>query len=300
MAPATWIAADWGTSNLRVWPMDSSGTPLAQTQSGKGMGQLDPGEFEAAFLELAAEFLPETGTVPVIVCGMAGARQGWTEAPYARVPAAPTGEGSVAVSTRDPRLDVRILPGICQENPADVMRGEETQIAGYLLKNKGFSGILCLPGTHTKWVRISDGTITGFQTVMTGELFALLSGASVLRHSLDDNGWDQTAFEAGVSESLGSPETVFSRLFAVRAQSLLKNNDGVSLRSKLSGLLLGYEVASVLPDLGNEEPVLIGGQNLTSRYASALKLAGRDCSSEDGSDLVLGGLRAAYENLFGR
>ena len=50
------------------------------------------------------------------------------------------------MKSKDPRVDVRILPGLCQNTPADVMRGEETQIAGYLAKDPNFFGTLCLPG----------------------------------------------------------------------------------------------------------------------------------------------------------
>ena len=58
------------------------------------------------------------------------------------------------------------------------MRGEETQIAGFLALNPKFDGVICLPGTHTKWVHISAGEIVSFRTFMTGEMFALLSQQS--------------------------------------------------------------------------------------------------------------------------
>jgi len=74
---------------------------------------------------------------------------------------------------------MHILPGLKQDKNPDVMRGEETQIAGFLAGNPDFDGVLCLPGTHTKWVHISAKEIVSFQTVMTGELFALLSQNSV-------------------------------------------------------------------------------------------------------------------------
>ena len=51
----------------------------------------------------------------------------------------------------------------------DVLRGEETEILGCaadLGKNTQF----CLPGTHTKWVRMDDGKIGSFSTSMTGDL----------------------------------------------------------------------------------------------------------------------------------
>ena len=66
------------------------------------------------------------------------------------------------------------------------MRGEETQVAGFLALNEGWDGTLCLPGSHTKWVAVSAGEVTGFRTFMTGELFAAATGHTVLRHSVGD------------------------------------------------------------------------------------------------------------------
>ena len=114
---------------------------------------------------------------------MVGARQGWIEAPYASVPCTPATQ-TIAPECRDPRLEMHILAGIRQLHPPDVMRGEETQIAGVLLREPGFEGVICLPGTHTKWAEVAGGIITSFQTFMTGELFGLLSTQSVLRHSM--------------------------------------------------------------------------------------------------------------------
>ena len=83
-----WIAIDWGTSNLRVWAMSADDTPLAEAASDRGMGKLTPSEFEPALLALIAPWLHKPLTA--IACGMVGARQGWTEAPYARTPCTPS------------------------------------------------------------------------------------------------------------------------------------------------------------------------------------------------------------------
>ena len=133
-------------------------------------------------------------------------RQGWIEAPYATVPCAALTPGRlVRPQLVDARLSVHVVPGLKQETPADVMRGEETQIAGFLAQEPQFDGVLCLPGTHTKWVRVSAGEVVSFQTFMTGEMFALLSGQSVLRHGTAGDGWDAAAFAAGLDQALSRP-----------------------------------------------------------------------------------------------
>ena len=170
---ADWIAVDWGTSRLRAWAM-RDGVPVADAASDKGMGVLDRTGFEAALRELIEPWLG-SDVMMVVACGMVGSRQGWAEAAYAAVPCAPSSGRATRANTRDPRLSVHILPGLKQNDPADVMRGEETQIAGHLARAPGFDGVICLPGTHTKWAQISAGEVVSFRTFMTGEMFALLS-----------------------------------------------------------------------------------------------------------------------------
>ena len=129
MLKPDWIAVDWGTSNMRAWAMSASGTVLDEVRSDRGMGSLKPAEFEQALRDAIAPW--DHKGAPMIACGMVGAKQGWMEAPYAAVPCAATPEGFTKPDAGD--LDVHIIAGLKQADPADVMRGEETQIAGFLV-----------------------------------------------------------------------------------------------------------------------------------------------------------------------
>ena len=212
---AGWIAVDWGTSHLRAWAMSDADEVLAEAQSDQGMGRLAPDEFEPALLDLVTPWLHKE--TEVMACGMVGSRQGWTEAPYASTPLLLDLQ-PVAAPARDPRLRLRLIPGVKQENPPDVMRGEETQIAGFLARNPSFDGVLCLPGTHTKWAAISAGEITGFRSFMTGELYATIGKHTVLRHSVGE-GWNEAAFLDAVSETLSRPEMLAATLHDPRPRS---------------------------------------------------------------------------------
>lgn len=285
-----WIAVDWGTSALRVWAM-AGPTPLEMRQSDKGMARLAPSEFEPALLQIIGGWL-DGRTLPVIACGMVGARQGWSDAGYRRVPCAPLGPPLHAVATADPRLRLHIVPGLSQSAPPDVMRGEETQIAGYLAANPGFEGVICLPGTHAKWARIANGQVQGFQTCMTGELFALLAGQSVLRHGLGD-GWHDAAFRAAVVEALQAPHSLPAALFTLRAAGLLQDLPGAVARARLSGLLIGTELAATRAFWHTTPVALIGAGPLVAHYAAALEMAGTVAEQTDGTDITLAGLTAA-------
>jgi 2-dehydro-3-deoxygalactonokinase len=290
-----WIAVDWGTSNLRVWAMDSDGQVVAEASSDKGMAKLDRAGFEPALLELINDWLADDRQTPVIACGMVGARQGWLEAPYRQTPCRPVLFETVASpDTGDPRLKVMILAGIKQIEPADVMRGEETQIAGILSENPSFAGVLCLPGTHTKWVRIAAGEIIAFKTFMTGELFNLLSAHSVLRHSLDSAGWDAAEFTRSVQAVIGDPASFAGRLFSIRAETLVSGLGTARANARLSGILIGAELAAAKAYWLDKDLIIVGNGAQSELYAQALRTLGQSPRMIDASHVTLAGLKSAY------
>jgi 2-dehydro-3-deoxygalactonokinase len=263
------------------------------------MGTLAPQDYEAVLLALCEDALG-TKPLPVVICGMAGARQGWAEAPYASVPCAPPdAHSALRVPTQDKRLQVHILPGVSQRTPADVMRGEETQIKGLIATQSDFDGVACLPGTHSKWAHLSAGEIVSFQTFMTGEMFALLSQQSVLRHSVSSTGWDEAAFAAGLDMGLSRPERLAARLFSLRANGLLNDMSGTAARAQLSGLLIGTELAAAKPYWLGQQIAVIGDSKLAKLYVGALATQAAPATQVNASSITLAGLTAAYQRLKG-
>lgn len=291
-AKPDWIAVDWGTSNLRVWGMSPDG-PVAQASSENGMGKLSRDEFEPALLALIEPWLSSRVT-PVMACGMVGSRQGWHEADYRSTPCLPLDPAaSVSVLVRDPRFTFHIVPGLKQMHPADVMRGEETQIAGAIALGIA-DGVICLPGTHSKWAQISAGEVVSFQTFMTGEMFALLSEQSVLRFGMLDGGWDDAAFDVSLSDALTRPERIAARLFSLRAEGLISGLSSAAARSRLSGLLIGIELAAARPYWLGQSVTLIGADGLAASYARALSQQGLNARTLSATDCTLAGLSLAH------
>lgn len=291
-----WIAIDWGTSNLRAWAMDAADAPLAEAASPAGMSGLARADFEPALLALIGPWLAPGRVTDAVACGMVGARQGWIEAAYGAVPCAPAG-GVVRPAVADPRLAVHILPGLRQDRPADVMRGEETQIAGLIAREPGFDGVVCLPGTHSKWAHVSAGEVVSFASFMTGELFGLLAKASVLRHSVGAEGWSEPDFIEAVDDTLARPERLAGRLFGIRAEGLLAGLAPERARARLSGLLIGAELAAARPYWLGRDVALIGASDLALAYRAALAHCGLEARLCDASEMTLGGLAAARQTL---
>jgi 2-dehydro-3-deoxygalactonokinase len=268
------------------------GQVLGEGRSEDGMGRLEPDGFEPALLALVDPWLGEE-TTEILVCGMAGARRGWREAAYRTVPCTPLGPPPEPLPGTDPRIAVRILPGLSQARPhPDVMRGEETQIAGALDLLGEWDGVLCLPGTHCKWAEVSAGEVTSFTTFLTGELFALLSERSTLRDALAGEGWDEPAFLAAASDALSRPEAAFARLFRLRAAALL-GAEAPEPRGTLSGLLVGAELAAARPWWLGRALAVVGGARPRRAYAAALEAQGAAPREIDGEEAVRRGLATA-------
>ena len=295
MLKPDWIAVDWGTSNMRAWAMSASGTVLDEVRSDRGMGSLKPAEFEQALRDAIAPW--DHKGAPMIACGMVGAKQGWMEAPYAAAPCAATPEGFTKPDAGD--LDVYIIAGLKQADPADVMRGEETQIAGFLSMNKNWDGVICLPGTHTKWAHISADEVVSFQTYMTGDLFAAISGNTVLKHSVNSDDWDNDAFDGGVADAMARPERLAARLFSLRAEGLLNGMQNGTAKARLSGLLIGAELAGAKPYWLGQQVAVIGAGGLCSLYVRALAAQSAPATQVKGDAITLAGLTAAFKRLKG-
>jgi 2-dehydro-3-deoxygalactonokinase len=262
--------------------------------SPRGMGGLRSDEFAAV---LDAEIAPwaQWSNAPVIACGMVGSRQGWFEAPYAQTPAP-----AQTPLVRVPESNVWIAGGISQAHPADVMRGEETQIAGLIATHPAFDGVICLPGTHTKWVRIAGGEITQFQSFMTGEIFSLLSEHSVLRHTVGAQlaqAQEEAAFDAACVGTLADPASVFSNLFRLRAEALLDTPAPDRARATLSGLMIGAELAAAKSFWQGVEVALIGAPALSHLYGRALEAQGVAIRMQDASAMTLAGLYQASTRI---
>lgn len=295
-----WVAVDWGTSNLRGWGIAADGSVAFEKASPKGMGKLTREQFPAALAELLEGVVSSRpGPLEVLICGMAGARQGWLEAPYLETPTDLRGliAGAVRPEMDGSNIAAAILPGVCQKAGADdVMRGEETQLLGLAALDPGFSGIVCMPGTHSKWAQLSGTRIERFSTAMTGELFEVLRTQSVLRHSLGgdlDGAGRAEGFATGAQAGLDHPEQLLGTLFQVRASALLSGRQPDWCAGYLSGLLIGAEIGGNRHLIGTQPVPLIGSPALCALYAQVLDMAGAKGQMRDATEIVLAGLKAA-------
>jgi 2-dehydro-3-deoxygalactonokinase len=294
MSTPALIAADWGTTNFRMFLYDDAGTVIERHTSNIGLKNLGVLSFEQALLSVMKGAF-DRPDLPILLSGMVGSRQGWIEAPYERCPCDLETLARHAVRAPSDKLDVHIVPGLYAETPGtgllNVMRGEETQIFGLLAKERR-DGFFVLPGTHSKWALIKDEKVDSFSTHMTGELFQVLKAHSILGLLMKDDQDDDAAFLKGVERGMYN-RAFLSVIFSVRTEALFNNIAPESLSAYLSGILIGAEVVAELERHGQSPVHLIGDGFLIDLYEKALAFAGfKDVTRVDGIAAAEAGLWA--------
>jgi 2-dehydro-3-deoxygalactonokinase len=286
------IAVDWGTTNRRAYLLEPDGRQGKEFEDSLGILSVEPGGFDAAVDSIRKQL----GDSPMLLAGMIGSNRGWVEAPYISCPA---GLGDLARSlVWVEGRTAAIVPGVCySDGRVDVMRGEEVQLIGAVASRAiPADCVVCHPGTHNKWVRVFDGRIQSFRTVMTGELFNLLRDKSILSNLLRGTAATGAAFSDGVRRGL-SGSGLTAELFEARARSLLGRLDPVDGASFVSGLLIGEDVRVGLAEHSGAQMFVMGRPDLTGLYTAALAECGVACEQVDGERAFIAGSRAIVEQI---
>lgn len=297
MTEPAYVAVDWGTSSFRLWLVDHAGHVLAERRSGEGMLAAAKAGFAGVLQShLAAVEAPDH--LPVLVCGMAGAKTGWVEAGYVDTPAPLAVILRQAVRVPEEARDIRILPGIAQRDVKrpDVMRGEETQLLGALGLDATGEALVCMPGTHSKWVRARGGTVAHFSTFMTGELFSVVSRETILSLAVANAAdvEDVPSFKAAVKAAYEAPAFAANLLFTARSRQLLFGGTPTAARETLSGTLIGAELAAGLSGSVPQAGItLIASGRLAALYRHAFDALSVTVQPVDADDAVRCGLSMA-------
>ena len=288
------IAIDWGTTNRRAYAITADGAVIETVRDDRGVLAV-PRE---AFAREVAEIRARLGDLPVLCAGMVGSTRGWVDVPYRACPAGlrALAEGLVWVEPGR----TAIVPGLSvnAEGRGDVMRGEEVQLLGAVAAGLApADALLCQPGTHCKWARVHGGSVTDFRTAMTGEMFALLKGHSLLGDFLKGAVVDGPAFREGLA--LAQESRLLSNLFGERAAVVLGRRGVDEVAARVSGLLIGTDVRE--QGLAAEEEVhILADAALGELYAAATTAAGGKPLLLDSHAAFAAGITAIWKEIDGR
>jgi 2-dehydro-3-deoxygalactonokinase len=293
-APAL-IAIDWGTSSFRAALLGADGTVLERRAAASGILQVQDRDFALVLRREAGPWLGRHPGLPVYLSGMIGSRQGWVEAAYGPCPAGPADVAAAVLRHEEDGLRVAFVPGLsCRDADGvpDVMRGEEVQVFAAL--GPGGSGLVVLPGTHSKWALVEGGRITAFRTFMTGELYAALKGHTILGRLVAGEAEDEAAFLRGVRRGAGT-RALGHALFSARTLPLMGELPGSGVAAYLSGLLIGAEIAGGLELTGAAPGAIpvVGEARLQRLYRQAGETLGLRLEPSSGDEAFRGCLMLA-------
>jgi 2-dehydro-3-deoxygalactonokinase len=244
------LAFDVGTTFGRAWLVEN-GRILSASRERGGARDVAQGRQREwvvdLLLRLARSALKEAGAEwssvrAALAFGMITSELGLEEVPHLE---APVGIKDIAGALRERRVDelpvpLFLVPGVRSTNDGeldDVMRGEETQVAGLVSSPETRLPLVFVStGSHTKFVFVdADSRICWSVTTLSGELIWALHRETILSklvdpsHSLGDLSFVErgarAAQEGGLSRAL----------FATRLLNVLSDADP----SKCSDFLYG-------------------------------------------------------------
>ena len=212
-----------------------------------------------------------------------------------KCPAPPTdvARAMIEVDLGDGRAG-HIVPGLsCEPAPgaADVMRGEETLAFGAGVDD----GLICLVGTHPKWVEMRGGRIERFATYLTGEMYALLRHHSMVGRPATEPE-DPAGFDLGLdaAERNGAAGRVglLHLLFGARAATVTGRLPPAMLGPYISGLLTGDEINGAFAQFEKPESLtVIADQPRADIFAKALARHGVEAVIKPPVDCLIHGLK---------
>lgn len=277
------FSCDWGTSSFRLRLVDTTLQIKAESSSNEGVARVfedwqhnkhknERLHFYQSVLrhhigKIEADLNCTLNDLPVVVSGMASSTIGMMELPYKHLPFLATGKDlsyEVLNSTEWFRHPVVLVSGVRSER--DVMRGEETQLAGCVEDANSQKQVYVFPGTHSKHVIVEKGYATSFETYMTGEFFHLLSEDSILSKSIRagselESVENDSSFQKGILDS--RQQNLLHNSFMVRTNDLFRYYSKEQNYWYLSGLVIGTELNALVQNFVGS--ISIVGQDILAQ-----------------------------------
>lgn len=290
------ILADWGNSSGRLFCVRGKSLEPEIIETARVPGAKDTDNCAGEFANIAKNWIKKHDVQKALLCGAVTSNIGWTTTGYASAPATTATVQRKSLVT-EYGLSCTFLSGTSiQSGPLgyfDTVRGEDMQAFGWTALTGRTDGVLCTPGTHTKWLTMKDGAISNILTGVTGESFEVLNSHSILTRGHETPSNQSDTFKRGVNVMSQSPRPALTQmLMSVRNLQLSGQITAARSADYLSGLLTGEDCAAAIDILPSGPIHLIGDGHAVDRYARALKLMGRETLAHDGQACVIAGLQS--------
>ncbi|MDR7089230.1 2-dehydro-3-deoxygalactonokinase [Cellvibrio fibrivorans] len=270
------IAIDWGGTNFRLQVVNTLGDIVYSLTLPIGVNHSSRAELEQCLMNAIAQLPAQYVNVPIVMSGAVGSNVGLYETPYIECPVNPYQLAEQLINIQVGAVHAYIVPGVkthVRTGLPDVMRGEETQVLGWMQqasKAELKEALLCLPGTHSKWVLLKRGKIVDFYTAFSGELFGNLCAQSLLVSGTQIH--DEAAFVQGIKANTRDA-FLLNLIFSARSRVLAGLHEKNVSAAYLSGVLIGAEVKAAMHLYGEGKKIhLIGADHLVDSYATAIQI----------------------------
>lgn len=253
----------------------------------------------------------------IIASGMITSNMGLIEIPHMEAPASVFDISKQVKSIRFDDIvdkDILFIPGIksgFNKNSTlaekDIMRGEETEVFGYLSHANGENEDILVVhyGSHHKCIHVQNNNIVGSRTAITGELIMAVSQNTIIKSSLKnleqveiDLDWVRQGVEA--SKTSGISRAIFS----VRMLDTMEKLDKNKVTSFFLGIMLQQDLELIESVINpNTKKLVMYGRKL---FPSIIKIFIQeiykaielDIISEEESDMLsVKGALSLYELL---
>ncbi|MBX2870046.1 MAG: 2-dehydro-3-deoxygalactonokinase [Acidiferrobacterales bacterium] len=261
---------DWGSSTFRAYLFDDNKELLESLELPLGIKYCEQGRFEETLFDSIGHWLQPGDQV--VLSGMITSRNGWIESNYLPCPANLQQLILHATARTFRRVNCLFLPGVSQQRPPDILRGEELQLLGVQTDKQNYSAVI--PGTHSKWADIRNQAIQSFRSIAIGELYDVLINHSLIGAFANDEEWNQEIF-LEAAESGYRSNTILSDLFLCRSAVILDSLPPQYTSSYLSGLLIGREIREGIELISHRDQIIvIASANLGQKYLSIFEHLG--------------------------
>lgn len=293
ISPKRLVAIDWGSSKFRAFLLDDTYQILESIETHEGVLHTQQAPREI-FYKHCQQWLTEYPDTIVLMCGSVGGNLGWINTRYVACPLSIEDLINRAVSVENRHnTTIKIIPGVTGKSLSgtnDVMRGEEVQVFGALDIINQNDALICLPGTHCKWVTVKSSRIVDFTSFMSGEFYQIAREKSSISNVVDESKFDRDSFLEGIAttEKTGG---FLHHLFSARANSLIGTNSYKSISSYISGIIIGSEIKEALKIFNSfTHLILVCNEALAVNYTCAFEHYGIKSQNITSQDAFIAGI----------
>ncbi|MBE2893499.1 2-dehydro-3-deoxygalactonokinase [Spirabiliibacterium falconis] len=269
------IAIDWGTSSFRARTISYEGKIIDCISTNDGILNAAP-HFEKVLFKHITHLQGYSDTLPIVMSGMIGSKNGWHEIPYITLPCdASTLAANILSIPNSHNANIILIPGVYKiGDDADVIRGEETEIVGAINALNLTDASMIITGTHSKVATIKNGKLVDFKTFLTGEMFYALRQSTILGAFKGEVDSYSIWFKKGVEKGFHSKHSgeLLNHIFLARTNVLCGDLPPECSLSFLSGILIGSEIGA--SDYKHDIIWIMGNGKLPQAYSNALQHLG--------------------------